>query len=217
MRRLGLVGAAVGLAAVLAGGEASAQRSMQEAIAPLSDYRSADARALAEVHRAELESLYGDVRRCAPEVDFNKPGIGFRRPQDVPGAPPYLALWVWIDTPERGGDPAARAMEAFRIHTRTLVARLVERAPILADARVGGYIVVLTWVGPTQAEGKTVAETLVVRSAKPAAAEFVAGSLPMSDFVRGLTFRLFDGETELPSPLRAFQGQEDVVIPRPPC
>ena len=181
MQRLGLVGVAVGLATALAGSEASAQRPMQDAISPLSQYRSADARALHEAHRTELEGLYSDVRRCAPEVDFNKPGIGFRRPQDVPGASPYLALWVWVDTPEQGGDPAARATEAFRLHARTLVARLVGRAPVLADARVGGYILVLTWVGPTQTEGRSVVETLVVRAAKPAAATFVAGSLPVSD------------------------------------
>jgi len=216
MRRLGLAGAAVGLATALAGSEASAQRPMQDAISPLSEYRSADARALHEAHRTELEGLYSDVRRCAPEVEFNKPGIGFRRPQDVPGASPYLALWVWVDTPEQGGDPVARAAEAFRLHARTLVARLVGRAPVLADARVGGYILVLTWVGPTQTEGRSVAETLVVRTAKPAAATFVAGSLPVSDFLRGLTLRLFDGEKELPSPSRALQGQA-IVVPSAPC
>lgn len=215
MRCLGPTGAVIGLAAVLAGGEAAAQRPPHEAIPPLSDYRAPDARALAETHETELQSLYKDVRRCAPEVEFNKPGITFRRPQDVPGAAPYLALWVWVDTPERGSNISARAAEALRLHGRNLVALLVRRAPIHADARAGGYILVMTWVGPAELAGRVVAETLVVRTGKPAAVAFVNTPLPVSDFLPSATLRLFDGETELPQPTLLLDPE--VLVPPPRC
>lgn len=216
MRRLAHLGAAGGLVAVLAGGEAGAQRPPHEAILSSSEYHSADVRALAEAHRTELEGLYQDVRRCVPRVDFNKPAISFRRPQDLPGALPYFALWVWVDTPEKGIDPGARATEAFRLHARNLIARLVSREPIQADPRVGGYLLVLTWVGsaPAGGGGRVIAESLIVRAEKPAAAAFVAGSLPESEFLDGLSFRLFDGETERPPPTRWLQ-QQRVVAPTP--
>lgn len=216
MRRLGPAAAAVGLVAVLAGGEAVAQRPLDEAIIPLSNYRAPDARALGETHWVELKGLYDDVRRCAPEVDFNKPGIGFRRPQDVPGALPHLALWVWVETPERGSDVGGRAAEAFRLYGRKLIARLVGRATIHTDSRAGGYIVVMTWVGPAEVAGRMVGETLVVRADKSAAAAFVNGSLPALDFLNRVALRLFDGETELSRSTLSLQEQE-VVVPTPPC
>ena len=123
---------------------------------------------------------------------------------------------MWVDTPEEGADPGARATEAFRLHARNLIARLVSRSSIQTDPRVGGYILVLTWVGSaeTGGGGRVIAESLVVRAAKPAAAAFVAGSLPESDFLSGLSFRLFDGETERPPPTRFLQRQQ-VVAPTP--
>ena len=215
MRCLGPTGAAIGLAAVLAGGEAAAQRPPHEAIPPLSDYRAPDVRALAETHETELQSLYSDVRRCAPEVEFNKPGIAFRRPQDVPGALPYLALWVWVDTPERGSDVSGRAAEALRLYGRNLIAALVRRARIHADARTGGYLLVMTWIGPAELAGRAVAETLVVRTGKPAAVAFVNTPLPVSDFLPGATLRLFDGETELSRPTLSLD--QEVLVTPPRC
>ena len=97
-----------------------AQRSVEEAIFPLSEYKAADARTLAQTHLDELRTLYQSVRRCTPEVDFHKHGLGFRRPLGVEGQPPYLATWVWIPSePTLPADGVgARAVEAFRRSTR---------------------------------------------------------------------------------------------------
>jgi hypothetical protein len=207
--------AALLLVTALTGGEAGAQRPPHEAIPPLSDYRAPDTRALAETHHVELRGIYEDVRRCAPEVDFNKPGLGFRRPQDIPDAPPHLALWVWIDAPGQGGDVGARAVEAFRLYARRLLARLVGRAAVYADPGTGGYMLVMTWVGPSQVAGRQVGETLVLRAEKPAAAGFVDGSLPAPAFLVRAAVRLFDGEREvLPRPVLSLDGRE-ISAPSP--
>jgi hypothetical protein len=209
MRRGRLVAAVLLLVPVLLGGEAGAQRSVQEAIPPLTEYRAPDARALAEAHHAELLELYADVRRCAPEIDFNKPGLGFRRPQDLPDALPHLALWVWIDPPDGGDDVGARASEAFRLWARRLLARLVGRGTVHADPRTGGYMLIMTWIGPSPLEGRAIGETLVLRTEKSAAAGFVKGSVPASAFLARAALRLFDGQRELlPRPVLSLNGRE---------
>ena len=60
-----LLAGLLGLALVSTAG---AQRSFEEAVLPLPQYRAADARALAEAHAPELRRLYDDVRRCVPEL-----------------------------------------------------------------------------------------------------------------------------------------------------
>jgi hypothetical protein len=189
----GLVALALGLLA----STASAQRSFEEAVLPLLEYRAADARALAEAHVAELRRLYDDVRRCAPELDFHQPGIGFRKPRGKPQLAPHLSAWMVMDQSVTlsGGDLGARAAEAFHRYGSRLFQRLLAREPIRADARLGGYGLVLTWIRPAQGDDQ-VGETLVVFADNTGVAEFTGGALGARAFLARADVRLFDGQSE---------------------
>ena len=193
------------------------QRSVEEAIFPLSEYKAADARALAQTHLSELRALYQSVRRCTPEVDFHQHGLGFRRPLGVEGQPPYLATWVWI--PSEPALPAdgvgARAVEAFRRYAPKLLPQLVARDVIHADARVGGYGLVLTWVKPGGAE-PPIGETLVVFLPKASATPFVNGAATFTELLAPARIRVFDGQTEVKLAGLAIPDGEAPVRP-PPC
>jgi hypothetical protein len=194
-----------------------AQRSVEEAIFPLSEYKAADARTLAQTHLDELRTLYQSVRRCTPEVDFHKHGLGFRRPLGVEGQPPYLATWVWIPSePTLPADGVgARAVEAFRRYAPKLLPQLVAREVIHADARVGGYGLVLTWIKPGGAD-PPIAETLVVFLPKSSATPFVSGPATFTDLLAQARIRAFDGQTEVKLTRLAIPDGEAPVRP-PPC
>src|SRR5262249_56616555 len=135
-------GGAGGLA--VAGGlfvtAARAPRPVDGAIPPPEDYRFPEARVLAVAHGAELVALYEDVRRCAPELDFQLDGIAFQRPRQSASGVPHLTLWVFLDAkrPPIGATTAGRAIEAVREYGRKLMRRLAAREPVAADRRVGG-------------------------------------------------------------------------------
>lgn len=187
---------------VLAGGvlaaHAQPRRPPEEAILAVEEYDAAEARALAEAHGPGLRRLYDDVRRCAPEIDFHRPGIGFRKPRGRPGGAPHLTVWVLVDPDQAppGGDLGARAAETFRRYGRRLLPRLVARAAERADVPVEGYGLVLTWIGPTPIGGRPVGETLVLFADRPTAAEFVEGTIAPATFLARADVRVFDGEAE---------------------
>jgi hypothetical protein len=194
-----------------------AQRSAEEAILPLAEYRAQDVRALAQTYLGELQALYQSVRRCTPEVDFHQYGLGFRRPLGIDGLPPYLATWVWIPSePALPGDGiGARAAEAFRRYAPKLLPQLVARDVIYADSRVGGYGLILTWIKPPGGD-PPIGETLVVFLPKRPVTSFVSGSGTFSELLSTARIRTFDGQTEvklgsLPIP------DKEVPAPPPPC
>jgi hypothetical protein len=205
------------IAGCLAGaGPAWAQRSVDEAILPLAEYRAQDVRGLAETYLEELRAVYQSVRRCLPEVDFHHHGLGFRRPLGIDGLPPYLAAWVWIP-----GDAAlpseglgARATEAFRRYAPRMLPQLVARQVVHADARVGGYGLVLTWIKPGGAD-PPIAETLVVFLPKGAATLFVSGTATFTELLAGARIRAFDGQTEVKLAGLGIPGGEAPVLPAP--
>jgi len=214
------VGAA---AAVLAAGlltaSAEAQRSAEESIYPLSEYRAADGRALAAAHAGELRALYDAIRRCAPELDFQRHGIGFRRPMGSAEIAPHLAIWTWLQwapAPE-GGDPLGRAADAFRRYGPKLLPHLVARDPVRADARVGGYGLVLTWLKPGPATGAPVAETLVVFAPRAVVVSFVGGQMPLTELLAQSRLRVFDGQTEVPVSTLGIRDQDAAVPASPSC
>ena len=188
-----LLAALLGLTLVSTAG---AQRSFEEALLPLPQYRAADARALAEAHAAELRRLYDDVRRCVPELDFFQPGIGFRKPRGKPQLAPHLSVWmVATESGGPGGDDlAARAADAFERYGGRLLRRLLARDPVRADGRVGGYGVVLSWL---RSQGdERMGETMVVFVDTASATGFAGGALGARDLLARADIRLFDGDAE---------------------
>jgi hypothetical protein len=184
---------------------ASATRPVDEAILPPEDYRFPEARVLAVAHGAELVALYEDVRRCAPELDFQLDGIAFQRPRQSASGVPHLTLWVFLDAkrPPLGATTAGRATEAVREYGRKMIRRLSAREPVAADGRVGGYGLILSWVGPRKIKDLPVMESLVVFARKEPASAFAAGDTTLYDFLTAADVRLFDGQEELPFPALA--------------
>jgi len=193
------------------------QRSVEEAIFPISEYKTQDSRALAQVYLGELQALYQSVRRCTPEVDFHQHGLGFRRPLGIEGLPPYLATWVWIpNEPALPSDGiGARATEAFRRYAPKLLPQLVARDVVHADPRIGGYGLVLTWVKPP-ASDPPIGETLVVFLPKSAVTPFVSGTATFTELLAQARIRAFDGQTEVKLTGLAIPDLEVPVRP-PPC
>jgi hypothetical protein len=194
-----------------------AQRPAEEAILPIAEYKATESRALAQVYLPELRLLYEAVRRCAPEVDFHRHGLGFRRPLGSEKVAPHLAIWVWLPpepTPE-GADIGARAADAFRRYGPRLLPHLVARGPIHADSRVGGYGLVLTWIKPPAAD-PPIGETLVVFAPKSAVELFAGGATPITALLAQARIRTFDGQTEVMSP-RLEIGDREVSAPSPSC
>lgn len=175
---------------------AGAQRSFEDAVLPLREYRAADARALAEAHAPELRRLYDDVRRCVPELDFFQPGIGFRKPRGKPQLLPHLSVWMIADESvgPGGDDFGARAAEAFQLYGGRLLQRLVARDRVRADAKVGGYGVVLTWMRSRGDE--RMGETMVVFVDTASAAEFADGARGARALLARADIRLFEGDVE---------------------
>ena len=211
--------AAAALTVGLFTASAEAQRSAEESIFPLSEYQAADGRALAAAHAGELRALYDAVRRCAPELDFQRHGIGFRRPMGIAGIDPHLVAWTWLQwapVPE-GADPLGRAADAFRRYGPKLLPQLLARDPVRADARVGGYGLVLTWLKPGPATGAPITETVVVFAPKGAVVSFVGGQTRLSEQLAQSRLRLFDGQTEVPVSSLAIRDQDVPAPATPPC
>lgn len=194
-----------------------AQRPAEEAILPIAEYKAVESRALAQAYFSELRLLYEAVRRCAPEVDFHRHGLGFRRPLGSAKVEPHLAIWVWLppEPAPEGADIGARAADAFRRYGPRLLPHLVARGQIHADSRVGGYGLVLTWIKPPAAD-PPIGETLVVFAPKAAVEPFVGGTSPITALLAQARLRAFDGQTEVASPRLEFGGQE-ISAPSPPC
>jgi len=181
-------------------GPALAQPADESILPP--EAHAPDMRALVQEHAAGLRRLHAELARCAPELAIQKNGIAFRRPRGHSDGPPHLTLWVWLDgtRPPRGRSFGARAGEAFGRYGQGLFRRLLGQSAVFADARVGGYGLILTWVGPTERGGRVVGESLAVFADKVAVANFVLDTIGPEAFLSRAEVRAFDGETELPPP-----------------
>jgi hypothetical protein len=193
--------AAVALAVGLAGPASADAQSGGGGILPFEEHAAGEARALAQIHAGELQALQTDVDRCLAGVAVQRKGIAFRQPRGFAADTPYLTLWVWLTDSQApgGGDIAARATDAFRRHAQALFGRLVGRSPVFADSRVGGFGLILTWVGPVPRGGRVVGESLVMFADKLTAANYVFDTIAPSVFLERAGVRIFDGQTEVAS------------------
>jgi hypothetical protein len=174
----------------------------EEPILPLDQHVAGEMRVLAREHAVELSRLERDLAPCAGRLDVLRHGIAFRRPQTRPNGPPHLTLWVWVesDRSPAGSSLAARASAVFDRHGRRLFGRLLGRSPVFADARVGGYGLILTWLSPSPRGGRLVGESLSVFADKLAVANFVHETIGVSTFLGRAELRAVDGQTEVASP-----------------
>jgi hypothetical protein len=214
--RLGAAGGVLVAAVVLAIAAGAAALPADDAIVPL-DATSPESRPLAQAYAEDLRALHAAVAGCAPALDVQRHGIGFRRPRGTAGGVPSLTLWVWLDPdhPRAGRSFDARASDAFARYGQPLFARLLGRSRIFADDRVGGYVLVLTWLSPAQRGGRLVGESLAVFADKLAAANFVHGTIGPATFLGRAQVRAFDGETELAPPSLALD--DGAAPPALPC
>jgi hypothetical protein len=191
--------AAVALAVGLVGPASGHAQSVGDGILPFEEHAAGEARTLAQAHAGELHALQSDIDRCVAGVAVQRKGIAFRQPRGFAADAPYLTLWVWL-TDRRapgGGDIAARATDAFRRHAQALFRRLVGRSPVFADPRVGGFGLILTWVGPIPRDGRVVGESLVMFADKLTVANYVFDTIAPSVFLERAGVRIFDGQTEV--------------------
>lgn len=187
--------------------------SAQEALLPTEQHAAGEPRALAEQYANELGRLEADITPCAAQVAVHRHGIAFRRPQGGAARAPYLTLWVWVDRarPPAGASLLARAGDAFGRYGRPLFGRLLGRSPVFAEPRVGGYGLILTWLGPASSGGRLVGESLAVFADKLAVANFVHEAIGAGTFLARAEVRAFDGQDELPPPRLAVD--EDAPVP----
>jgi hypothetical protein len=216
MRRRRAVAALALLLGVLGAGPAAA-RSVEDAILPLDRYPPTDARVLAAEHAAELRALHADLLGCRPGLEFQPHGIAFRRPIAGDAGEPYLTVWVWVDgaRPPAGADLASRAADAFHLHGQALLRRIVARSAIYADPRVGGYGLILTWIGALPRAGRVVGESLALFASRLTAATFVHDGIGPAEFLARSSVRIFDGQTELPASRLAVE--DDGRVPSGPA
>jgi hypothetical protein len=197
VRRVGT--SIVGLVLCLLASPASAQRSFDEVLLPLPQYRTPDTRVLAEAYPAELRLLYGELRRCVPELDFNQPGIGFRKPRGKAQLRPHLSIWMIAaeSVGPSGEDLLTRAADAFQKYGSRLFRLLLARDAIRVDPRLGGYGLVLSWTWSPPSQDLR-GETLVMFVDGASTAAFVDGTLGASALLEHADMRLFEGDVERP-------------------
>jgi hypothetical protein len=196
--------------AIAVGAARSSAQPADEALLPLDSYAAADARALASAHAGDLHALESALARCPAGAAIHRHGLAFRRPRGQPNALPYLSLWVWLE-PADGLDLPARAADAFRRHGPRLFRRLVGRSAVFADRGVGGYGLVLSWIGPRKQSGREVAESLAVFADKLAAANFAHDTIGPATLLSRAEVRLFDGQTEVTEPRIPIEDSADTV------
>jgi len=191
--------AAVALAVGLAGPASTHAQSVGDGILSFEEHAAGEARVLARAHAAELHALQSDIDRCLAGVAVQRKGIAFRQPRGFAADAPFLTLWVWLTDGRApgGGDIATRATDAFRRHAQALFRRLVARSPVFADPRVGGFGLILTWVGPIPRDGRVVGESLVMFADKLTVANYVFDTIAPSVFLERAGIRIFDGQTEV--------------------
>jgi hypothetical protein len=192
-------GIAVALALGLVGSAPAHAQSVGDGVLSFEEHAAGEARDLARTHAGELRALQSDIDRCLAGVVVQRKGIAFRQPRGFAADTTYLTLWVWLTDRQApgGGDITARATDAFRRHAQGLFRRLLGRSAIFADPRVGGFGLILTWVGPIPRDGRVVGESLVMFADKLSVANYVFDTIAPSAFLEKAAVRIFDGQTEV--------------------
>lgn len=176
----------------------------EEAIIPLEEYKSDQARQLASTYAAQLRQLYDNVYHCLPWLDIRKHGLGFRKPRGAQGDERYLSIWVWVEQQINSDfaslSPARRASAMFSRHGVDLLRRLSLLPQLAAEPQLVGYAIVLSWQKPdsgTTPGVQPVAETLAVFVDKPTVEGFFSRTVTLAELAKRAVVAAFDGKSEL--------------------
>lgn len=175
-----------------------------DAIIPVEHYKTAKARSLATTHQPLLKQMREEIYHCLPWVGVQKSGIGFRQPKGAAEDDRYLSVWIVIDQDEDARfaalPPARRASAMFSRYGTDLMRRMAALQPIVSDANVQGFSVVLSWLKPgtNGSSGiQPVNETLALFVDKNTALGFLSRRVAASEFTRRAKFSVFDGTQDL--------------------
>ena len=177
--------------------------SADDSIMAVEQYTTPKARTLATTHRRLLEQIREEIYYCLPWVGVQKSGIGFRQPKGTVDDDRYLSVWIVIDQDEDARfaalAPERRASAMFSRYGTHLLRRMTALRPIVSDAGVRGFSVVLSWLKPgTKASGsQPVNETLALFVDKQTTLGFLAKRVLPVEFTQRAKFSLFDGTQEL--------------------
>jgi hypothetical protein len=181
-----------------------AAASADDAIMAVEQYTTPKARTLATTHQPLLKQIREEIYYCLPWVGVQKSGIGFRQPKGAADDDRYLSVWIVIDQDEDARfaalPPERRASAMFSRYGTDLLRRMAALRPIVSDANVQGFSVVLSWLKPgtNGASGtQPVNETLALFVDKQTALGFLAKRVPPAEFTRRTKFSVFDGMQEL--------------------
>jgi hypothetical protein len=188
----------------------------EDRLLPLDQYTSDKARTLAVNHREALRTLNTGIYHCMPWVEIQKHSIGFFRPKHMTTDDRYLSLRIYIEQ-----DPSSefarigledRAAAMFSRYVGPMLRRMTKDPAVAADPALDGFTVILEWMKqvPRDRDERPVHETIAVFVDKPAAVDYLAGTIPITELAKRARVLGFDGETAL-GPLRLAVWEDTFV------
>lgn len=175
--------------------------SADDAILSLEQYRTPKARTLASTYHPQLVQIREQIYHCMPWVGVQPGGIGFRQPKGASDDDRYLSIWIVIDQaddPKFAAMPPDRRASAMMSRYGTdLLRRMAAIQPVVNDANVFGFSVVLSWLKPGTRSGQPVNETLALFIDKGTALQYLNRRIQGAEFVKRAKFNLFDGTQEI--------------------
>ena len=198
--RLGALGVALALAALVADGAAAAPPAQN--VLAVSEYTTEKARTLAATHARALQELNAGIYHCWPWVDVRKGWIGFYRPKGAQADDRFLSVHLYI---EQDPSPAfeklsfeERAASMFSRYVGPLLRRMTKDASLAADASLDGFTTILEWRKPVAPiKGRPVHETIAVFVDKASALDYLGGRADIQTIANRARVLGFDGETPL--------------------
>lgn len=178
-----------------------AAASADDTIMAVEQYTTPKARTLATTHQPLLKQIREEIYYCLPWVGVQKSGIGFRQPKGAADDDRYLSVWIVIDQDEDARfaalPPERRASAMFSRYGTDLLRRMAALRPIVSDANVRGFSVVLSWLKPGTNGAQPVNETLALFVDKQTALGFLGKRLAAGEFTRRAKFSVFDGVQDM--------------------
>jgi hypothetical protein len=196
--------------------QGAAAAPSEDRLLPVDQYTSEKARVLATTHRQALRDLNAGIYHCLPWVELQKYSIGFYKPKHLTGDDRYLSLRIYIEQ-----DPSSdfaqlrveeRASAMFSRYVGPLLRRMTKDPAVAADAALDGFTIILEWMKqiPRAPGDRPVHETIAIFIDKPAARDYLAGTIPITELAARSRVLGFDGETAL-GPLRLAVWEDTFV------